>query len=94
MRYCVECGKSFAPSHPKQKFCTRQCCDRFKARRYRLERQQKGLCPQCGKEMSYRPVRIGSGKSTGKTKITYCEDCRKKFRELHRRRWNSQAAEN
>lgn len=79
MLNCLECGKSFAPVNYRQKFCSPKCRDRFKARKYRLARQEKGLCPQCGGPMDY-PIRIGKGKSTGKQKISYCSRCREKWK--------------
>lgn len=79
---CIEYGKSFAPLHSRQKFCSPACRERFKKRKIRLERKEKGLCPQCGRPMDY-PVRIGGpgSKSLEKQRITYCSKCREKFRE-------------
>jgi len=83
---CIECGKTFAPVSSRQKFCSRNCCDRFKKRKIKLARKEKGLCPECGGPMDY-PIRIGKGKSTRKQKISYCSRCRDKWRQSHRRKY-------
>lgn len=78
MRQCIECGVSFAPYNSRHKFCSSKCQARFKMRRRRLRRQERGLCPQCGGPMDY-PVRIRPDRS-GKQKISYCSRCREKWR--------------
>jgi len=79
MRYCLECGLSFAPNNHRQKFCSPQCHARFYGRKRRLKRKEQGLCPQCGGPMDW-PVRIGSGKRTKGSKISYCSKCREMFK--------------
>ena len=87
LKNCIECGLSFVPFSGRQIYCARKCKDRAKARKYRLERQLQGLCPQCGRPMDY-PVRIGPGKASG-TKIKHCSRCREYFREVGERRHSS-----
>lgn len=79
-KQCV-CGALFIPNTKKQKYCSAACRDRYKVRRYRSTRKEKGLCPQCGREMDY-PVRIGKGKDDGKY-ISYCSRCRDYFRRKY-----------
>lgn len=82
LKQCPGCGKSFAPVSKRHKYCSTTCRYRLAQRLKRINRQTKGLCPQCGGPMDY-PVRIGRGKSPGATKISYCSSCREKFKKYH-----------
>ena len=84
LKNCIECGLSFVPFSGRQIYCTRKCKDRAKARKYRLERQLQGLCPQCGGPMDY-PARLKNSKKAG-AKIKHCSRCREYFREAGERR--------
>ena len=75
---CLCCGNSFSPVNKKHIYCCNTCRDRMKQRKYRLQRQLEGKCPQCNKIMDYP-----TSKHKTKNKITYCSNCRKYFHNLH-----------
>jgi hypothetical protein len=68
------------PGKPRE-YCSDQCRDREKARRYRKLRAKKGLCPQCGGPMD-SPV------SPHRNKVSpqYCTRCQEYFRERHQKK--------
>ncbi len=75
------CGISFAPNNNRQKYHSRQCCDKFKRQKYVLQRKLEGKCPQCGREMDY-PLVKKNFKNKRQT-LSYCSKCRERFRQYH-----------
>lgn len=75
MKICLICHKTFTEKRADQKYCCSKCKEIAKKRKQRLERQLKGLCPHCGKEMDH-PL----SRQQTKFKISYCSKCREYYK--------------
>lgn len=84
MKTCI-CGISFAPKSGNQKYHSRQCCDRHKAQKYRLQRKLSGKCPQCGGEMDYHLTKY-EYKDINRPKLSYCSKCREYFKQHYEKK--------
>lgn len=72
---------------PRQ-YCSSQCRDREKQRRYRAERLKEGRCPQCGGEMDF-PASVHGNKKHP----SYCSQCQAYFRERHKEKESERNAQ-
>lgn len=74
-KICSSCHIVFFPKIGKQKYCTANCRDREKQKRYRKERLEKGLCPQCGNKW-IEPI------ETHKGKPKHCKRCQEYYKKI------------
>lgn len=79
-RLCSMCGSFFTPKIGKQRYCSYNCRDRFKAWKYRTLRELNRRCPQCGGEMDY-PLSSHKNKKSPK----YCSSCQMYFKDQYLR---------
>lgn len=78
---CPSCNTVFTPKNNRHKYCNPNCRDRVKQQRYRKERRQQGICPQCGKEWV-------EPRETHRGKPGYCLNCQEYFMQRHRKTLN------
>jgi len=76
---CLECGQTFTPQRPSQKFCCNRHKETYRKRLLREKRKAEGKCPQCG-----RPMAEGA-KGTYKDKVSYCEHCQEYWKKKHKK---------
>lgn len=86
MGACEECGASYAPSVPWQRFCTTRCERRHNGRRLREQRAAEGLCTKCAAPLDTVTAKFGAGRVRDPDRgPRHCEACRRYWREYRRK---------
>lgn len=67
-----DCGKPFKSIMPHAKYCSDKCRWRDKKREQVADRKERGLCQQCGGEMS-----------PDENAPSYCKRCQRRFRNIY-----------
>ncbi len=80
-KICPNCGIEFVPTTVRQIYCDKPCNEQAKYKARLERRKKKGLCPQCGGELT--PGIPSKTERKAGNAPSYCVKCQEYFKAHH-----------